>query len=807
MHQIIRRTFVTTCLLIVGVLIWAGVYTRKQGFTHTWREALEAEIANQGHYVDIGKLTLGAFRGLVAEDVRFFNDPERTRLVAEINDIYLDVGLERILEKKVSINTVDIKNGRMEIPLNPENPELGTKLDIRDISGRIALTESLVEIVRAEANLSGVNVYLKGSLVRAPNQPDGIDTAGREALAATIDKAQSLKRLIDTLAKFEFPGGAPTMEIDLRGDLRDFASLTAQVKINSGHFRKRGSDYNLRSLDIEAEIDRRTGQVKVPEFEIQDDSGLLDAEGSWDRDSDTVRFAVNSSADIVNILEFFFPNRRWGEVVFFQPPSFTAEGSVDFARVRNRKGAGPYFPGAILGTFQTEQFVSSGVVFSGISGTFSAEDNRFYIRNLRADHKTGVGFLNVKFEPGNGRESLLFQSEIKMDPRVLAPFLRDEEAQRFLRKWEFSDNSGVYLAASGKSSSLDLGDIQAKGVIDLRDFELNGIPFLELETDFVLEDEERWYRNVRLTRSDGQIEAGLAYTDTATRKWEIVGGRSSVDLIEGFGAFSPLLKSFFNSYRFASPPTLKIRGIVDGRDASALGEEERETDLEIELSGKGIVEVPLMGRDLQLDSPEGMVHFRQDRVGLGSMKAALCGGTVSIDGDFPMSRAEDRSFDLGLKFSEVGIRSLGKIFGWDNDAMGFVEGSVSLSGGGRDISSLNGSGTISVSNRDLFELSPFRGLKPLLEEHEIEIEMNTGRSNGQFLLENGVITTVDLNLLSDSANLAGNLIIDLNRRSIEGTFFPVDSPSAHQFYCRGTIGGPRWIRTDGKGSTATFSGP
>ena len=39
---------------------------------------------------------------------------------------------------------------------------------------------------------------------------------------------------------------------------------------------------------------------------------------------------------------------------------------------------------------------------------------------FQADHKTGAAFLNCKFEPGQGKNSLQFQSVIKLDPRIFS---------------------------------------------------------------------------------------------------------------------------------------------------------------------------------------------------------------------------------------------------------------------------------------------------------------------------------------------------------------------------------------------------
>ena len=78
-----------------------------------------------------------------------------------------------------------------------------------------------------------------------------------------------------------------------------------------------------------------------------------------------------------------------------------------------------------------------------------AAGERFYLRNLRLDHKTGVAFLNLKYEPGHGDASIRYQTEIKLDPLVFRPFF-DEKGRKFIDAWNFGEVSTIYIAAVGQ---------------------------------------------------------------------------------------------------------------------------------------------------------------------------------------------------------------------------------------------------------------------------------------------------------------------------------------------------------------------
>lgn len=805
----VRRIFVITCLLAITGLIWAGIYTRKQGFTHSWRYAVEDELAAQGYFIDIGKLTLGAFRGLVAEDVQFFRDKAKTIQFAEIDDIYLDVGLGRVFQKEITINTLDFQNGRLTIPIPAEGLKPGGIIQIGNLSGRVALTESFIEVVRAEANFAGIEVSVKGKLIRSPNQRSNqIETRGKEAFEATMSRIRSVKMLVDSLAEFDFPGGAPTLKVDFRGDLRDLSRTSAQMVLEANHFRKKRSDYEILSLNARAEIDGSTRQVKIPRFELKDRRGLFDADGTWNRKSNELEFDLDTNLDLVNLIEFFLPNRKWREVVFYQPPRISAEGAIRLDLLGGERPDGIYFPGQIIGNFKTEGFVSAGKVFKGSSGDFSVKEDRFYVRNVRVDHKTGVAFLNSKFEPGQGINSLQFQTAVKMDPRVFAPFLKDEGTRKFLRNWSFSDDSGVDLAASGQSSSLELEDLQAKGGIYLRDFKLNQVAFQKLEADFEIDGVERWYRNVSLSREDGEIDASLVYTNTDQRIWKIKGGVSTVDFREGFGAFSPMLREQLAPYRFSQTPTVEVQGVIDARTAGQRTNSESLNDLEIKFSSKGNITYQLLGKELPLDSPEGTLHLKGRGAALRSFKAGLCGGTFGLDFETPDYRITHPTFKAKVELEEVGLRSLGKIYDFENSAVGHVEGFIKLAGKGSHPETFQGEGQISVSDRDIFEIPFFYDLEGLLMNNERSHApgiQSIARSSAEFRLEGHALHSDDITLIPGTANLKGSVVINLPLKTVESELSPANSNSRRVYRCTGTLKAPQWQVITGRRFT-TISG-
>ncbi|MCB1207036.1 MAG: hypothetical protein KDN18_22475, partial [Verrucomicrobiae bacterium] len=305
--RLIRQIFVFSCFLAACGAVWAAVYARKEGFTESWRNAIENEFEERGYHVDIGKLTLGAFRGLVAEEVRFFQDASRTQEIAFIDDVFLDVDLSRILDKQISINTLDVQEASLSLPLDPTRQN-ARRLRVTGLSGRIVITESMIEIVRAEAEMAGFDLSLKGSLVRPPlaEEKGGGkkgDSSHEDLLA---QQRRELVRILRELENYEFSGGKPSVEIEFRGDLKELETLTARARVSLPSTTKRGQAYRIEGLDALVRFDGRENRAEIEELKVRDEKGALDLTGHWTREGNRLEFAMNSTADIAGLAGLFW---------------------------------------------------------------------------------------------------------------------------------------------------------------------------------------------------------------------------------------------------------------------------------------------------------------------------------------------------------------------------------------------------------------------------------------------------------------------------------------------------------------------
>lgn len=761
--RLIRRLFLLACLAATCAAVWAAVYARREGFSESWRNAIEREFAARGYHVDIGKLTLGAFRGLVAEDVRFFQDATRAQEVAYIDDVFLDVDLSRILNKVVSVNTLDVQKARLSLPLDPARPR---RLHVTDLSGRIVVTESVIEIVKAEASVAGVDLEVKGSLVRPPvGEAKEYPGDPRGADAAFNERRRQFLRFLREFEAYEFGEARPRVAIEFRGDLDDLATLTASARVAAPAFRKQGQTYQVQSLDALVRFDGRANRAEIEELRVRDGKGLFELTGQWVQEGNRLDFSASSNADIAGLAGLFSTDKKLGEVVFFTPPSIEAAGHLELDRLGGRWAG---FPGEVMGEVRAERFVTRGTVFTGAKFGFSAAGQRFYLRNLRLDHKTGVAFLNLKYEPGTGAQTVRYETEIKLDPLVFRPFF-DERGRKVIDSWNFGESSSIYIAAVGEGGGWDFSTWKNRGVIDLRQFRLNGVEFLELETDYESDGDTQWFRNVSLVRPEGRIVAELAQNDRAARSWEVKGVVSTVDPVEGARAFNPKLAKALEKYRHSSPPSVRLAGKLDGRRSEEIGDEPRRTELAVSFSGGGDAQYEFLGKTLTLSDPVGEVRISGSRVHLEKLTASVFGGAIELDYEVENVRLPGSPFRLRASLRDVPLERVTRHYGEKGDITGSVDLDLDLDGQVGRIATFNGGGGAGISEGHLFAIPVLGPLTALLAGgNGVDGPGNIAKeASATFRVENGVIVTRDIEALTRAFRVKAAGTVSLVDQSVD----------------------------------------
>jgi len=444
-----------------------------------------------------------------------------------------------------------------------------------------------------------------------------------------------------------------------------------------------------------------------------------------------------------------------------------ASGHLDFNHFRSPLTG---FPGEVLGEVRAERFVTRGTVFSGAKFGFHLANERFYLRNLRLDHKTGVAFLNLKYEPGNGGQTLQYETEIKLDPLVFRPFF-DERGRKIIDSWNFGETSSIYIAAVGQGETWKFATWKNRGVIDLRQFRLNGVDFLELETDYESDGNTQWFRNISLARREGKIVAEVAENDRVARTWDLKGVVSTVDPVEGARAFNAKLSKALEKYRHQSPPTLRLAGRLDGRRNEEVGDQPRHNDLTVSFSGGGDAQYDFLGKTLTLTDPAGEVRISGSRVHLTRLTAAVFGGTVDMRYDVENVRIPDSPFQMHAALRHMPLERVMRHYVEKDDIIGSVDLDLDLSGRVGQIATFQGGGNARISDGYLFAiplLGPLGALLPGADRTNNGGPGNIAKeASATFRIENGILSTRDLEALTRAFRVKAAGTVSLIDQSVD----------------------------------------
>ncbi|NNE94148.1 MAG: hypothetical protein HKN23_21075, partial [Verrucomicrobiales bacterium] len=728
--KLIRRLFVILCLVVLVAGIWGAVYARKVGFSNSWRQKIEEEVGKRGYFIDIGKLTLGPLRGLVAEDIRFYQTEKRQQEIAFVDDVFLDLDLSKVFDgdKQLSINTLDIQDAKLSLPLDPGNPESRAKLRVENLSGRLVVTENQIEVVRAQAEIEGIEISVKGSMFRPENaaelfsKKDQTPEERRDELAEIAKQRSQARQLLREIQKLEYlEGDNPKLEIEFRSDLEDLTALQATGRFTASKFR-RGS-YTVESLSVVAEYEGDRDRAFLKELHLRDDQGDLRMDASWQEDSNEVEFSLSSTVNLPQLVTSILNDPSvLGDVVFFSPPKLELEGTInlDDLAAKAQPELGPFrLPAEVIGTFHCDRFVSKGgEVFDGLEFDFAVEGEQFYARNIRLDHKTGMMLANVIYEPDQGERAFRYQAELKMDPRTFIPFVRLEETREFLNAWDFDpEKSNIYVASVGEGADFNAQEWRSKGVIDLRNFKLNGVAFTELETEYETDGMQQVFRNVRLARPEGEITADEARHDAKIKRWTLPEVISTVDLIEGATAFCPKeAERVLLPYQFGAPPRVILSGVIDGRKIEDIPGGVPDSVFSIQFSSEVPGKYEFLGQTLDLANPQGVVLIDRDVVHLKHFNAKIFGGHVGVDFKTIGASQPQPDFEAHVELKDIPFHELSGLYSDYQSTEGSLEGQMYLKGKIDDVSSIDGSGAAKIVNGDVFAIPMMGPLSKFIGE-------------------------------------------------------------------------------------------
>ena len=277
LRQRVRRCFRwcrVTVLFFLFLLLGALAYLNCVGLPEFLKARLVAELRARGVVLQFSRMRLRWYHGLVAENVSLgrADDPSGPHLSLAEADLQLDrAALHRL---QFHVRSLVLHDGRLVLPL-PSADEPPERFVMAHIMTELHLLPGdRWELDHFQAACLGARINVSGTLTnasavqdwqfrRAANQPAG---QWQTQLRQTVRVARQLR--------FKQP---PEILFTLRGDARQPASITADVRIDAGKADTTWGRFD--KLQLMAQLNRRSGTNEIGESELR--LQLDDAHTPW----------------------------------------------------------------------------------------------------------------------------------------------------------------------------------------------------------------------------------------------------------------------------------------------------------------------------------------------------------------------------------------------------------------------------------------------------------------------------------------------------------------------------------------------
>ncbi|MEI6350615.1 MAG: hypothetical protein WCP06_05855, partial [Verrucomicrobiota bacterium] len=664
---LIRAFWITVCLSVATVL-WSLWYVNTRGFSKKWRGVLMAELEKRGVNVSIKRLTLNPMQGLVAKDVKVMTARRHGRVLANIDEIVLDINYSNLVHQESFLNAIDLRDATLSLPLEPGNTG-NERLAVSALNARILLPPHQLYIAQAEADVDGLHISATGRLVNPEQFQKTSDTPDDQASPGVTQKARDYLKMLQAL---KLSGGNPILKLRVDGDFTQPSRLFAEAVLEAGKFTV-NRNYTAKSVQVTARL--ADGLVRIDQCALTDERGALNASGTFRPATGETQVQLRSSLDLSALIGATKLAHLLDDCAFESPPDLELSGDGTLLDGE--------FHGKILGRIAAKEFTVKTIPFESASADFSWAGDQWFVHDARIAHRSGNVALSAMQKPGDFRVTL----DSGMDLKALLPLL--PEHPKDFDEAEFRTPPVVHLEGNGPSPQLEAMDL--KGTLTVGESHYRGVAMKSVATNFSLKENLLTCRDIKLERAEG-VGTGTVMFDLNTEVLQLLGVKTTLIPADVLTLFNRELARHVLPYRFKSRPALTADGSVDCRH----GRWER-NQLRIEVDGANGMDYVFLKKNLSASKIKGTVSIVGDRIKLDGLEAAIFGGKARGSADISLIGAKG-DYTAEVHTEEIDFPSLTKLYFDFDTSKGKLDGSFVFSGKHDLAKEIKGSGKLKVTD-------------------------------------------------------------------------------------------------------------
>jgi hypothetical protein len=722
-RRFIRSVVRFAVVLALSAFITGGWYLSKKGFGREWRSRIAEELHKRGVEAHIRRLTLDPFRGLVAKDVRIFEYRRHENTLARISEIALDINYAALLHHQPFLNALDIRNAQITLPIktSEKGPE---QAQLTNFRARIYFPPEQIYVSQAEGIFCGLRISATGQLIkRVSYQPSSAMTEEEWRKRLSI-----LQRIAVELQKFSFPRARPWLQVKFSGDLEQLEDAHLEATLQGEELR-RGA-YTISDLFASAEWNDQL--FNISRCEWRDAAGTFAARGSWSRRSDEASFQIRSDLALKDFLDAFSLGRPLRDVAFTAPPAIELSGTANFRGERSQV--------KVIGRASVDAFSYKSVPFAEVTGQFSWDGERTLLRDVRLRHQTGELTAQLFDAPNDFRLKI----DSSVSPAILRPLVSPELSQ-FLSEWEWPRPPDVHLRIQSQDRHPE--NWKGEGTIALERARFRGAWMNSATTNVRFGDGAIVYDNLRVTRDEGVGTGSFTY-DFKDHEVRINNIKTSLRPTEAILWVDPTLWKTVVPYKFRHSPNITTNGVYQFGGG-------KNTRIDITVDAPGETDYGFLGKILPFDRVASHLLLTKDRLQIVDLKAGLFSGSVHGTADISLAKNDPR-YHAKIAVAGINFPRLTDLYYNYKAAQGALSSNYDFAGFGTDPRTMQGNGTLQVTDGDVFAIPVFGPISGILNS----IIPGAGysiahRASANFTIKDGIIHTDDFDAAGRLFRLLG----------------------------------------------------
>lgn len=746
------------------------IYLREVGFGPGVRQRIAQAIGRDSARIQIGRLTIDPFRGLVARNVDVFAPGSASPPISQIRDIVLSLNLAQLFRGKIVVDALQLNGSAVSLPIEGGRPD-GPRIKLRDVNAQLILIGDQARLTRFEGDLEGIRISLSGLVknplaLRLPSQ--------RADSHRLPQRRQAIAKFLNALRKIRFPGRVPEIRAEVSGDLADLKTLhISPITLRSGPVQ--GPDWRIEGMEIDAEF---TGNAfTIQHLMIKDRAGQA---SGWARFRDGAwTFEAASSLDPELLRGLVPKDSPLAGLRFGHRPQLEVRGSFATAEPKPRVD--------LTGSMDSGPLAYRNVPVENFVANFAWKEGGLFVQDIRLNVAGGEAQADILYQPGDFRCKI----SSTVSPAALAGMF-DEKVRQFLEQFEFRDAPQMELDLRGKSPNFT--EMVGTGWFKLGRTALRGIWIDSGESTVAIADRAVTYRNLRLQRGKCTGTGTLTY-DFGRREIRMQDIRSTFPPVDVMTWSDPKMAEVLKPYRFHEPPLIHADGLVHMKDPT-------KNRLFLTVDAPEGMDYDLLERTLDFQSLSGKVSILGTTLKLDIGQAALFGGNVAVKADISID-AHNPTYTAETTVTRVNFAKLTKLYFDYDDSLGVGSGTFRYTTRMGKESAMRGEGNIVVEDGNVFAIPLLGPLSEIIAKIIPGVGyQNAHLATANFRVADGKITTNNLEIQGTGFSLYGygdisfvtdkmDMSVRINAQGIPGVvLFPVSK--LFEYVSTGTVSDPEW---------------